>query len=115
MENNNLWLRTIRAIPRFSKASRFSKGKSASSPNARANRETEPSAIWALCRMASCAVTPIVASPSVRKMIMGTRRGDDKWLSVDEELISCAAERRAALMFVPGEKEMQKEKDGLYI
>lgn len=69
--------------------------------------------------MTSCAVTPIVASPSVRKMIMGTRRGDDALLSGDEEeeLISCAAERRAALMFVPRQEEMQGEKDviiGLY-
>lgn len=65
--------------------------------------------------MTSCAVTPIVASPSVRKMIMGTRRGGDNWLSGDEEeeLISCVAERRAALIFVPREEEIQGEKDGI--
>lgn len=73
--------------------------------------------------MTSCAVTPIVASPSVRKMIMGTLRGEDNWLSEDleEELISCAAERRAALMFVPTEKNAGKMQgckmffNGLYI
>ena len=94
---------TILAMPRLSSARRRSKGKSASSPKARPNREAEPRALLALLRIESPDVTPMVASPSVKKMTKGTRR---KPPEEDEEeaegLTSWAAERRAALMLVPG-------------
>lgn len=100
-------LPTTRAIPRFSRDNRFRRGKSASSPNARQNSEIDPRALFALLRIISCAVTPVVASPSVRKMIIGTCCDDE---GEDEEgLTSWAAERIAALMFVPGKKK-QREK-----
>ena len=97
---------TILATPRLSRARRFRSRKSASSPKARPNREAEPNAFLALLRMVSPAVTPIVASPSVRKITRGTRR-DESWLEEedDEGRMSWAAESRAALILVPDTKE----------
>lgn len=90
----------MRATPRLSKARRLRRRKSASSPKARPNREAEPKAFLALLRMVSPAVTPMVASPSVRKMTSGTRLGA-RYLKEDEGLMSWAAESRAALILVP--------------
>lgn len=97
---------TILATPRLSRARRFRRRKSASSPKARPNREAEPNAFLALLRMVSPAVTPMVASPSVRKITRGTRR-DERWLEEedDEGLMSWAAESRAALILVPDTKK----------
>lgn len=97
---------TMRATPRLSKASRLRRRKSASSPKARPNREAEPKALLALLRMVSPAVTPMVASPSVRKMTSGTRLGDRCLRGGDEGLMSWAAESRAALILVPIREKM---------
>lgn len=91
----------MRATPRLSKARRLRRRKSASSPKARPNREAEPKAFLALLIMVSPAVTPMVASPSVRKMTSGTRLGVRCLKEEDEGLMSWAAESRAALMLVP--------------
>lgn len=61
--------------------------------------------------MVSPAVTPMVASPSVRKMIRGTRLAEMCLKEEDVGLISWAAESRAALMLVPVKKK-KVEKDG---
>lgn len=55
-------------------------------------------------------MTPMVASPSVRKITRGTRRVG-AWLEEGEDggLTSCAAESRAALMLVPGGKEGKED------
>lgn len=65
------------------------------------NREAEPKAFLALLRMVSPAVTPMVASPSVRKITSGTRLGVRCFREEDEGLMSWAADSRAALMLVP--------------
>ncbi len=97
---------TIRATPRFSNDSLLNIGKSASSPKAKPNNEDNPKAFCAFRRITSGSVSPIVASPSVRKMIMGTRWGEGV-RPVDEDACedgfsNWAADSRAALMFVPG-------------
>lgn len=104
----------MRATPRLSKARRLRRRKSASSPKARPNREAEPKAFLALLRMVSPAVTPIVASPSVKKMTSGTRLGVRCLREEDEGLISWAAESRAALILVPVIERMEDNTDNWF-
>lgn len=97
---------TILATPRLSRARRFRRRKSASSPKARPNREEEPKAFLALLRMVSPAVTPMVASPSVRKITRGTRRDESGLVEAEDGgLTSWAAASRAALILVPVTEE----------